>query len=146
MFEKSDARNEDGLTEALKHLALASFKGRSAIKPFFDENNELILKKLYNWNVLYWNGKFYWNPKSQEVGWFDADTPVDVIPLPNDEICYLIDDMPIDVPGLMIYLRQLVGEDQWARFVEKQGIPQVVIEAPDGTPDTELEMWNYRAM
>lgn len=43
--------------------------------------------------------------------------------------------MPIDVPGLMVYLRQLVGEEQWARFVEKQGIPQVVITAPEGTPD-----------
>lgn len=31
--------------------------------------------------------------------------------------------MPVDIPGLMVYLRQLVGEEQWARFVEKQGIP-----------------------
>lgn len=47
--------------------------------------------------------------------------------------------MPIDIPGMMVYLRQLVGEEQWARFVEKQGIPQVVIEAPEGTPDQNLD-------
>ncbi|WP_407450935.1 DUF935 family protein [Fibrobacter sp.] len=46
----------------------------------------------------------------------------------------------------MIYLRQLIGEEQWSRFVEKQGIPQVVIEAPEGTPDQNLEQWNYRAL
>ena len=67
-------------------------------------------------------------------------------PLPKDEVCWLDDDMPVDVPGLMVYLRQLVGEEQWARFVEKQGIPQVVIEAPEGTPDQNLDQWNYRAM
>lgn len=54
--------------------------------------------------------------------------------------------MPIDVPGLMLYLRQLVGEEQWARFVEKQGIPQVVINTPEGTPDNALALWNTRAM
>jgi hypothetical protein len=69
-----------------------------------------------------------------------------VIPLPKSEVCYLLDDKPIDVPGLMIYLRQLVGEEQWARFVEKQGVPQVVITAPEGTPDQNLPQWNLRAL
>lgn len=67
-------------------------------------------------------------------------------PLPKSEICYLVDDMPIDVPGLMLYLRQLVGEEQWARFVEKSGIPQVILTAPEGTPAQNLDQWNYRAM
>ena len=66
--------------------------------------------------------------------------------LPKEEVCWLKDSMPIDIPGLMLYLRQLVGEEQWARFVEKQGIPQVVITAPEGTPDQNLDQWNYRAM
>lgn len=66
--------------------------------------------------------------------------------LPKDEVCWLEDSMPIDIPGLMLYLRQLVGEEQWARFVEKQGIPQIVITAPEGTPDQALAEWNYRAM
>ena len=145
IFAKAETKNEDGLTEAIKHLVMAAFRGRSAIKPFF-KDGELILKKLNNWNVLQYNGNFYWNPSSEEVGWFDAEVSPNVVPLPKDEICYLLDSMPIDVPGLMLYLRQLVGEEQWSRFVEKQGIPQVVIEAPDGTPDQNLEQWNYRAM
>ena len=147
VFEKSDSRNEDGLTEALKWLVMAAFRGRSAIKPFFDENGDLFFKKLNNWNVLCYNNHFYWNPSSEEVGWFDQGVEMpNVVNLPKDEICYLVDDMPIDLPGLMLYLRQLVGEEQWARFVEKSGIPQVIIGAPEGTPEQNLNQWNYRAM
>lgn len=146
VFRRADRRNEDGLTEAMKHLVMSAFRGRSAVKPFFDQDGNLFFKKLNNWNVLRYNGRFYWNPSSEEVGWFDADTPPRVTPLPEYEICYLTNDMPIDVPGLMLYLRQLVGEEQWSRFVEKQGIPQVVLNTPEGTPDTALALWNQRAM
>lgn len=146
VFRRADRRNEDGLTEAMKHLVMAAFRGRSAVKPFFDQDGNLFFKKLNNWNVLRYNGRFYWNPSSEEVGWFDADTPPMVTPLPDSEICYLTNDMPIDVPGLMLYLRQLVGEEQWSRFVEKQGIPQIVLNTPEGTPDTALALWNQRAM
>lgn len=143
---KSDKMNEDGLTDAIRHLVMAVFRGRSAIKPFFNQNGDLLFKKLNNWNVLYWNGKFYWNPSSEQVGWLDQGVAVPgVIEIPNGEICQLTDDMPIDLPGLMLYLRQLVGEEQWARFVEKSGIAQVVITAPEGTPATELDVWNFRA-
>lgn len=146
VFRRADRRNEDGLTDALKHLVMSAFRGRSAVKPFFDQDGNLFFKKLNNWNVLRYNGRFYWNPSSEEVGWFDAETPPRVTPLPEYEICYLTNDMPIDVPGLMLYLRQLVGEEQWSRFVEKQGIPQVVLNTPEGTPDTALALWNQRAM
>ena len=37
MLERCDMRNIDGLTEALRHLGLAAFRGRSGIKPFFTE-------------------------------------------------------------------------------------------------------------
>lgn len=46
---------------------------------------------------------------------------------------------------MLIYLRQLVGETKWAQFVERQGIPQVVLTAPEGTPDSALGMWTFRA-
>lgn len=34
MFEMCDTRNKDGLTEALRHLVMYTFRGRSAVKPF----------------------------------------------------------------------------------------------------------------
>ena len=60
MLERCDTRNIDGLTEALRHLGLAAFRGRSGIKPFFTDSGELLLKKLDNWNLLEQDGKLYW--------------------------------------------------------------------------------------
>ena len=48
MFEKADTRNEDGLSEAMRHLDMATFRGRSAVKPFFDAKGNLFFKKLHS--------------------------------------------------------------------------------------------------
>ena len=145
MFLKSDTRNLDGLTEAMRHLGIAAFRGRSCVKPFFDENDDLYFKKVQNWNTLEWNDKLYWNPDADQ-GISFADKMPDLQQLTDDEVCWLKDERPIDIPGLQVYLRQLVGEENWARFVEKEGVPQVVITAPDGTPDNVLDTWNARAI
>lgn len=147
VFAKADTLNDDGLSEAISHLVLAQFRGRSAVKPFFDENGDMFFKKLNNWNFNEFNGKLYWNPEAD----FVYNTVEDglargkVVELPKDEICYLLDDRPVDLPGLMIYLRQLVGETQWARFIEKCGMPQVCLTVPDGTSDDQLAKWSMRA-
>ena len=145
MFLKSDTRNLDGLTEAMRHLGIAAFRGRACVKPFFDDNGDLYFKKVQNWNTLEWNDKLYWNPDADQ-GISFADKLPDLQQLTDDEVCWLKDERPIDIPGLQVYLRQLVGEENWARFVEKEGVPQVVITAPDGTPDTVLDTWNARAI
>lgn len=145
VFLDCDTRNEDGLTDAIRHLVMSTFRGRSAVKPFFDDEDRLILKQLQNWNFLSYNNKFYWNENCDNVGWLNGVTPNGVVELPKDEICYLTTERPIDVCGLIIYLRQLVGESQWARFTEKCGIPQVILTAPEGTPDDQLDVWNRRA-
>ena len=145
MFLKSDTRNLDGLTEAMRHLGIAAFRGRSCVKPFFDDNGDLYFKKVQNWNTLEWNDKLYWNPDADQ-GISFADKMPDLQQLTDDEVCWLKDERPIDIPGLQVYLRQLVGEENWARFVEKEGVPQVVITAPDGTPDNVLDTWNARAI
>ena len=145
VFMKSDTRNLDGLTEAMRHLGIAAFRGRACVKPFFDENNDLYFKRVQNWNTLEWNDKLYWNPTADQGISFVDNTPNLEI-LTDDEVCWLKDDRPIDIPGLQVYLRQLVGEENWARFVEKEGVPQVVITAPDGTPENQLDAWNSRAI
>lgn len=62
MFEASDMRNLDGLTNCLRHLGMASFRGRSVVKPFINEDGELYFKNIENWNALEYNDKLYWNP------------------------------------------------------------------------------------
>lgn len=145
MFDDADLYNKDGLTEAINHLVLATFRGRAAVKPFI-ENNKLIFKKLENWNFISYNGKNYWNPKA-DYTYFTNDTslPNGVVELPDDEVCYITDDKPLDWVGLQIYLRQIIGEDNYARFIEKYGVPPVILKAPEGTPETELDKFNYRA-
>lgn len=143
MFEKSDTRNEDGLSEALRHLDMATFRGRSAVKPFIDKDGNLFFKKLQNWNFLRYDNKSYWNPTSEPV--VIAFDKSNLIEIPDDEVAYLVDDKCLDWCGLTIYLRQLVGETMWAKAVEKYGIAQVLLTAPEGTPDTALDVWNWRA-
>lgn len=141
IFLKSDTRNMDGLTEAIRHLGLAAFRGRACVKPFFVDD-ELIFKRVENWNVLEWNDKLFWNP--------DASTGVSprddiMTELTEEEVAWIKEERPVDIPGIQVYLRQAVGEENWARFVEKEGVPQVILQAPEGTSDTELDVWNARA-
>lgn len=150
MFEKADTRNDDGLTEALRHLDMATFRGRAVVKPFFDDNGDLYFKKLDNWNVLENRGNLWWNPTSEQV-FLNGDTSDEGIEelgltmIPKGEVAYLMDDKCLDWCGINIYLRQLIGEEAWARAVEKFGIPQVLLTVPEGTPDTALDQWNWRA-
>lgn len=146
IIKKSDTRNIDGLTEAMRHLGLASFRGRSVVKPFFDDKGELYFKKVPNWNTLTWNDKLYWNPSADQGVFFTDETPIGLQQLSEDEVCWIQEERPIDIPGLQVYLRQLIGEEGWARATEKYGVAQCIITAPDGTPDTALDQWNQRAI
>lgn len=143
MFDKADTRNEDGLSEALRHLDMATFRGRSAVKPFFDIDGNLFFKKLQNWNFLRYDNRSWWNPSSDPV--VLSQPGADLQEIPEGEVAYLVDDKCLDWCGLTIYLRQLVGETTWAKAVEKFGIPQVLLTAPEGTPDEALDIWNWRA-
>lgn len=151
LFDRSDRRVKDSLTECLRHLVLAAFRGRAVVKPFAVDG-ELVFKKIENWNVLDYKDKLYWNPDTLNHSFFvptiydKNDVTTDLQELPEHEVICVRDNLPIDIPGIQIYLRQLVGEQQWARFVEKQGIPQILITAPEGTPDSALDVWNQRAM
>ena len=78
---------------------------------------------------------------------------IDKAPLPDNvkkigkhEVAWLKDERPIDIPGIEIYLRQVVGEDGWSRATEKYGVAQVIVTPPDGTPDSALPEWANRAV
>lgn len=144
MFEKSDTLNLNGLTECLRHLGMAAFRGRSVAKPFINDNGELYFKNIENWNALAYNNRLYWNPDAdQGINLRDENTLQE---LTEDEVMWIYEERPIDLPGLMIYLRQLIGEDRWSMAVEKFGIPPVIITAPEGTPDQALDVWYERAI
>lgn len=104
MLVKSDTRNLDGLTEALRHLGTAAFRGRACVKPFFNDEGDLYFKKVQNWNTLEWNDKLWWNPEAdQSISFIDKE--ITLQELTDDEVCWLKDERPIDIPGLQVYLR-----------------------------------------
>ena len=142
----SDTRNVDGLTEAIRNLCTASFYGRATTKPFISDDGELMFKNVNNCNTLAWNSRLYFNPEcDQGIDFTGSSYKTQLQELTEDEVCFILDDRPICVPGIDIYLRQLIGESKWAELVERQGIPQVVVTPPEGTPDTALAEWNSRA-
>ena len=128
----------DSVQNAIEHLALYSFRGRSCVKPFWGRDG-LRLKTLNNWNVLLKNNRLYWNPEALMAPGAQLQE------IPEEEILFCTAKRAIDLPGILIYLRQNVGETRWAQFVERQGIPQVLLTAPEGTPDTALGAWTMRA-
>ena len=151
MFKASDERSEDGFTDAIRRLQQGAFRGRAYVKPFVHKDGTLSWKALENWNVLRAFNKNWWNPTADypTVCAFNEDTwrrESGLVEIPKGEVCCTFYDRPIDLPGVMIYLRQLVGEQKWAQFVERNGNPQVVITAPEGTPDSNLGLWNQRAV
>lgn len=139
-LRECDARQQfDSVQNAIEHLALYSFRGRSCVKPFWTDEG-VVLKRLENWNVLLRNQKLYWNPSASMAVDFAGMQEI-----PQGEVLLCQTERPIDLPGIEIYLRQRVGEVKWAQFTERQGIPQVLITAPEGTPDTALDAWTLRA-
>ena len=148
IFRRSDAKNLHGLTEAIRHLGMASFRGRSAVKPVITDG-DLSFYNIENWNLLEWNGKLYFTPNASELNFLPAtmdSIPNGVSQVPDGEVAWVSEERPIDIPGIEIYLRQTIGEDAWSRATERYGLAQVIITAPDGTPDSALPMWSERAL
>lgn len=141
LLKTSEYKTDGSLTNAIRHLALYAFRGRSCVKPFYTDN-ALEFTCLNNVNVLKSiDNKYYWSNDNLLIG----DDFTSLVEIPAEEIVAITTDKPIDYPGLLVYLRQTIGELQWARFVEKQGIPQVVITAPDGTTDGQYTQFTQRA-
>jgi hypothetical protein len=143
LLKKSDLKSGTGLTDAIRHLALYAFRGRSIVKPFI-ENGELEFTLLSNTNVVkdvY--DKYYWIENGNLF--FSSDDISKQTQIPEKEIIAISTKNAIDYPGLLVYLRQAIGELQWARFIEKQGIPQVVITAPEGTTEGQFSQFTQRA-
>lgn len=145
VFNISNTYSHGSLDNALAHLELASFRGRSCVKPYFNDKGDLNFKKVENWYTLQCGDTLYWNPEMNQNIQFTDDSYTKLQVLSDSEVCWISNERPIDIPGFSIYLRQLVGESKWAECVERQGIPQVLLTAPEGTSDANLDAFNARA-
>lgn len=137
------AQSERGnLTEAMEHLSTAFFRGYAHARPLFSADMQGIdgFDILDNWNFCrdMQTGTWYWNPSAQS-------TPdmKQVKEIPAGELVSVVRTKHVDYPAMEIYIRRALGDRKYGIFLERYGIPPVIIIMPqDGDKTREAE---YRA-
>ena len=120
---------ERNLFPAIEHLASAFFRGHAHVQPKWSADGQSLLgfDLLDAWNVCrdVVTGLWHWNPEASETVDLGSLDPV-----PEGEIVTLVRTRHIDYPAMPIFLRNALGEKAWGRFLERYGIPPVIITMP----------------
>lgn len=135
-YGRADMAN---LTDAVEHLASAMFRGFAHVAPVYQADG----LGLEGFEILdHWNfrrdlasGAWLWNPNGY------AYSQVDLDPIPRDELCSVVRSRHIDYPALSIYLRSALGEKAWGQFLERYGIPPVIIVMPPDIPPEKEQLY-----
>ena len=127
------------LTEAMEHLSTAFFRGYAHARPLFSADMQGIdgFDILDNWNFCrdMQDGSWYWNPSAQS-------TPnlSEVKQIPAGELVSVVRTKHVDYPAMEIYIRRALGDRKYGIFLERYGIPPVIIIMPqDGDKSRETE-------
>lgn len=128
----------DNIVEAIEHLELSFFRGYAHVSPRFDADGEILSFDLPD-NVNFCRnlkGQWFWNPNAIAC---DPNEPgfTRLTPLEPDSMISVENGFGIDYPALAISIRARVGEMDWGRYVERFGIPPVILTKP---PDTNTEI------
>ena len=146
-LSKAFGRVDDtNFNEAIEHLAQAFFRGFAHVAPIYTPDGlELAsFELLDNWNFArdIVSGGWYWNPRAYAYSALAENT---IEPIPSAELCSVVRSRHIDYPAMTIYLRNAVGEKGWGQFVERYGVPPVIITMPENIPDNKLAEWTQAA-
>ena len=118
-----------GLWQAVEHLSSAFFRGHAHVAPRWSLDGLGIqgFECLDAWNVCreVSTGRWHWNPSASET--LDFGT-LEVIP--PGELITLVRSRHVDYPAMAIYLRSALGERAWGKFLERYGVPPVIITMP----------------
>ena len=140
-FGDADQAN---FNEAVEHLARGFFRGFAHVLPRWSADG-LSLKGfdcLDQWNFVrdVTTGTWYWNPEAHAYTGY-----ADCRPIPPGELVVFVAPYHIDYPAMTIYLRSAVGEKGWAKFVERFGIPPVILTMPQDIPSDQVDSWRNSA-
>ena len=123
----ADAENGN-LNETLEHLGLAFFRGYAHAKPLYNNGGTTLegFDILDNWNFCEdrHTGTWYWNPKAQST----INSELQKIPI--GELVSIKRMRHVNYPALSIYIRAALGERKWGLFLERYGVPPVIITMP----------------
>ncbi len=124
------------LLDGFEHLGTAFFRGFAHAVPRYSpdglELREIETLDAWNFCLDRASGTWLWNP--------DCKAIVDgkgLEAIPDDELLTLRRTRHIDYPALAIYIRAALGEAQWGRFMERFGIPPVMIVMPEFADETD---------
>ena len=120
---------ERNLFPAIEHLASAFFRGHAHVQPKWSADGQGLLgfDLLDAWNVCrdVVTGRWHWNPEASE------SVDLATLPaIPPRELVTLVRTRHVDYPAMAIYLRAALGERAWGRFLERYGVPPVIITMP----------------
>ena len=120
---------ERNLFPAIEHLASAFFRGHAHVQPRWTPDGLGLVgfDLLDAWNVCrdVVTGLWHWNPEASET--VDLAT---LPAIPPRELVTLVRSRHVDYPAMAIYLRAALGEKAWGRFLERYGVPPVIITMP----------------
>lgn len=140
-FGDADQAN---FNDAVEHLARGFFRGFAHVLPRWSADG-LSLRGfdcLDQWNFVrdVTTGTWYWNPEAHAYTGY-----ADCRPIPPGELVVFVAPYHIDYPAMTIYLRSAVGEKGWAKFVERFGIPPVILTMPQDIPSDQVDSWRRSA-
>lgn len=115
-----------GLSACIEHLGLAFFRGYAFAAPYMKEGR-LCFQLSPSWEFNRSpDGTWWHNPLVIEAG-PGGEGQVSFDP---EDVLHLERVRAVDYPALALFLRHEVAEDQWGRFLERYGIPPVILEMP----------------
>lgn len=126
----------DNFEEALEHLDSAFFRGFAHAEPVWNENGDcvhLICPNSWNFVQNPVEGTWYWNKDAKYADWTDKS----LVEIPAGQMVTVERRRAIDHPALSIYLRSALAERDWGRYIERYGIPPVILTAPENTTEEQ---------
>lgn len=115
-----------GLSAAIEHMGLAFFRGYSFCEPYM-RDGRLAFNCPPSWEFNRSpDGTWWHNPLVVEGdAGGEGQTAFD-----PEAVIHVERVRAVDYPALALYLRHEVAEDEWGRFLERYGIPPVILEMP----------------
>ena len=136
----------DNLSEAIEHLAMATFRGFAHLEKHAGEGGETVhLEPLDQWNVVRdgFRGKWKVNPGANAVMFSSLGDQYLV--KPED---WIIRAVPrhLDWIGLLKFVRTGLCEKDWDAFVEIYGLPGATIIGPPNVPEGKEDEYRDAAL
>lgn len=130
-----------GLSAAIEHMGLAFFRGYSFCEPYM-RDGRLAFNCPPSWEFNRSpDGTWWHNPLVIEGGaGGEGQTAFD-----PEAVIHIERVRAVDYPALALYLRHEVAEDEWGRFLERYGIPPVILEMPPLTQPGDADRFAQAA-